>query len=526
MSKKSLVFVIPSHLGNIWHGEGDYLAQNELLFSAISETYLPLLNMFSNLEADGVPFKISMSFSPILCHLLSDPVMQAQYLTWIDNVIALGEKQLSNLSKDDACYSVVEQQLSCAKRAKYDFAETYQQDLLSKFAYYAQKGNLELLATAATNCYLPMYSDLPQAIQAQIEVGLISHRHYFNSTPDGFWLPYMGFSAGIDKIIRAYGFYYTILDAHGLLFGTPSAQKGIFSPLRSCDSSLAFFACDSASSASFDDDPNSYAQKAVYRNQNRDLGFELDKQDLSEFLTKEGGRVQTGYKFWSQEGDCVYDQEAAFKQAKIDALQFIEMKKQKLSKASELLDGEDVSSICCLNAEFFGQEWYESIVWFENVIRGIAENEDLELEHCSKLIKEPSKLQKIRPFVSSASGSGYAEDMIDHANDWMIRYVRKAVERMIDLTERFPSDSGLKERSLNLAAKEVLLAQSGDWATMIKDQIFDEYATNRFTESINAFTTVYESLGSNSISTEWLTGMERKHTVFPWINYRVFSSKR
>ena len=103
--------------------------------------------------------------------------------------------------------------------------------------------------------------------------------------------------------------------------------------------------------------------------------------------------------------------------------------------------------------------------------------------------------------------------------------MRKAVERMVDLTQRFPTDTGLKERSLNLAAKEVLLAQSGDWAKMLKEQDFGDYASERFKESIGAFSTVYDSLGSNSISTEWLTNMERKHRIFSWINYRAFSSK-
>ncbi len=108
----------------------------------------------------------------------------------------------------------------------------------------------------------------------------------------------------------------------------------------------------------------------------------------------------------------------------------------------------------------------------------------------------------------------------------MIRYARKAVERMIDLTERFPNDTGLKERALNLGARELLLALADDWPRMVHDHMYDDYAAQRFRESIFAFTTVYDSLGSNFISTEWLTSVEKEHPLFPWLNYRIFSRKK
>ncbi|MDR2797477.1 MAG: DUF1957 domain-containing protein [Treponema sp.] len=37
---------------------------------------------------------------------------------------------------------------------------------------------------------------------------------------------------------------------------------------------------------------------------------------------------------------------------------------------------------------------------------------------------------------------------------------------------------------------------------------------------------MYEALGSNYISTEWLTTLEQRHNIFPTMNYRVFRRKR
>jgi 1,4-alpha-glucan branching enzyme len=53
-----------------------------------------------------------------------------------------------------------------------------------------------------------------------------------------------------------------------------------------------------------------------------------------------------------------------------------------------------------------------------------------------------------------------------------------------------------------------------------------EYARGQIEGALRNFTTIYESLGSNYISTEWLTNLERQHNIFPNINYRVFRHKR
>ena len=55
---------------------------------------------------------------------------------------------------------------------------------------------------------------------------------------------------------------------------------------------------------------------------------------------------------------------------------------------------------------------------------------------------------------------------------------------------------------------------------------FPEYAAKRFKESIKAFMIVFDALGSNTVSTEWLTKLEKEHLIFPWMNFRMFSPKK
>ena len=177
-----------------------------------------------------------------------------------------------------------------------------------------------------------------------------------------------------------------------------------------------------------------------------------------------------------------------------------------------------------MNVTRLGEKWFESVDWIEQVCRKFTEA-GVELEFPKNIAKNPFELQRIQPYYGSSSGVGYGEDLLSSKNSWMMKFVRKASERMVDLADRFPADTGLKARLLNLGAKELMFAQSSGWAKMIQNGVFPEYAEMRFKQSINDFTAVFDALGSNTVSTEWLTNLEEKHQIFPWINYRIFSKK-
>ncbi len=520
MPKKALVLNIIAHQSYIRHLDGENVSKNSILFSAISDTYLPLLNMFASLEAEGIPFKVNMVMTPTLCSLLSDPVVQEQYIEWLDSLIKLGEAEVARYPENSAEKKLAEQCLEQNKANKRDFQEVYNQDIISSIVYYAKHGYIELMATAATYAFFPHYADIPEAIQAQIEMGLRIHKQYFGLAPEGFWLPYMAYVPGLEKIIRSYGFNYTILEKQGLLFAEPKPDCGIFAPVR-CKNALAVFAREA-------DDMDKAVSSSVYRNQEKDIGFEAEESYLTENFREGAARVPTGYRYWNQnaaEATC-YDTDAAYEQVKKDAESFIAAQTDKLNKAACLCPEKDVSVVCSFDASFFGGSWHEGIQWLEQVFRKIAAQDDIELNTCSDLLDNQFQLQQITPFTSASGENGYGEGFLDSSNAWMLRYSRKATDRMIDLAARFSDDTGLKARSLNLAAKEVLLAQSGDWAAMIHDNMNPDYAEFRFKESISAFSTIYDSLGSNSISTEWLTRMEKEHQLFPNINYHVFSTKK
>ena len=69
-------FVLHAHLPFIHHPESDNYLEEEWLFEAISETYIPLLMNFKKLEEEKVDFRITMSLTPPLISMLASPLLQ------------------------------------------------------------------------------------------------------------------------------------------------------------------------------------------------------------------------------------------------------------------------------------------------------------------------------------------------------------------------------------------------------------------------------------------------------------------
>ena len=532
---KNLVLTIIAHQGYIRHeNETEYALQNDILFSAISQTYLPLLDMFHRLEKEGVDFKLAMVFSPALCSLLDDEMIKDQFVRWLEKRILLGESEVKRLSGEEPLLENAKKCLGKARKDLLDFTQTYSRNILKEFAYFAEKGNLELLATCGTYAFLPHYGDMTEILNAQVEIGLCSHRHYFGSNPDGFYLPFMGYTTGIEKVLRSYGYRYTIVDIRSMLFSETVPENGIFYPVRCAldsktslsQSSLALFCQDSDTPEDIIGE-GGYASNPVYKNQGKDIAFELTAQELCEsgFISDGMARIPSYFRYWNNDEDSVYSEKAALEQAKKDAESFFASKKAKLDEAEKCMGEKAASLLCVIDAKTLGQDWAEGVNWLENVIRSAVAS-DVALATPAPLVGNIFSLQKITPYPGAAQGNSYGEDLLDSTNGWMLRYTRKMSERMVDLSDRFPNETGLKVRLLDLGAKELMLAQSGEWAKMIHDGFFPEYATLRFKEAIKSFMIVFDALGSNTVSTEWLTKLEREHEIFPWMNFRMFSPKK
>jgi 1,4-alpha-glucan branching enzyme len=98
-----------------------------------------------------------------------------------------------------------------------------------------------------------------------------------------------------------------------------------------------------------------------------------------------------------------------------------------------------------------------------------------------------------------------------------------AAARMVELARRFEHPSDLERRALNQAARELLLAQSSDWAFIMKTNTTVEYAKKRTRDHIARFDYLYRMLSSGGFLEEPIVReFEDRDNIFPDIDYRVY----
>src|SRR5262249_25620927 len=104
------------------------------------------------------------------------------------------------------------------------------------------------------------------------------------------------------------------------------------------------------------------------------------------------------------------------------------------------------------------------------------------------------KIQVAAPSMSSWGYKGYCEVWLEGSNDWIYRHLHEIAERMVELAERSAQPTGLQRRALNQAARELLLAQSSDWAFIMKTGTMVEYALERTRTHVINFNHLYEQI--------------------------------
>ena len=76
-----------AHLPFVRHPEYEDFLEEDWLYEAISETYLPLLKIFDQLTDEGIPFRISMTMTPPLVAMLRDELLMARYARRLDSAV-------------------------------------------------------------------------------------------------------------------------------------------------------------------------------------------------------------------------------------------------------------------------------------------------------------------------------------------------------------------------------------------------------------------------------------------------------
>src|SRR5262249_38733636 len=160
-----LCLMLHAHLPFVRHPEHEKFLEENWLYEAITETYVPLLQVLEGWRTDDLNARLTISLSPTLCSMLQDPLLQQRYVERLASLIHLTEKELLRTRWEPPL-----QELARFYNDRYsavrDFYVGRGGDLIGAFARLQESGRVEVATCAATHALLPMLAQHRTSLRA------------------------------------------------------------------------------------------------------------------------------------------------------------------------------------------------------------------------------------------------------------------------------------------------------------------------------------------------------------------------
>jgi 1,4-alpha-glucan branching enzyme len=523
-----LSLILHAHLPYVRHPEYDSFFEENWLFEAITECYLPLIDVFDRLEADRVDYRLTLSLSPTLMTLLRDSLLQERYLKYLQSRVELAEKEIARTRGQPEYQKLARLYRRFFLKALAIYQQRYQGDLLAAFAKHQAAGKLELITTAASHGFLPLLNVSETAVRNQVKVGIDTFKANFGRKPDGFWLPECGYYPGLETVLADAGVDYFFVDTHGLTDAKPQPLDDVYAPVA-CSNGVAAFARDPESSQQVWSSKEGYPGDADYREYYSDIGFELDLDVIGPYILDGTTRVNTGIKYHRVTGGGrpkeIYNPRQAKAKAYQHARDFIERRLGQIGRLNAAMERSPII-VAPYDAELFGHWWFEGPYWLECVLRLAADSAgSVRTIGCSGFLKRHPPVQIATLAASSWGDQGYSAYWINETNDWIYPLLHKAERELEKLVQDVQglALTPLQVRVLNQAARSVLLAQASDWPFIMKSGTAVDYACKRITDCLSRFNYLHDSFRKNRIDERYLSALEIMDNIFPDIDFRDYN---
>jgi len=526
MTSGYLAIVLHGHLPFIRHPEHDDYIEERWLYEAITECYAPLLMKLFALSDEGVRARATVTLSPTLVHMLRDDLLKVRAVRHLMRLEELAESELRRTAGHGHL-----QRLARFYRDRFGaihaFWDRWSGDLAAAFSELEERGVLEILACAATHGYLPLLAAQPACVRAQLAVGVRHHVEAFGRAPRGIWLPECGYYPGVEEELAELGIRFFVIDTHCVLHASERPRWGVYAPLYT-PAGVAAFGRDPESSRQVWSAETGYPGDFWYRDFYRDVGYDLPLEQLGAATHPDGIRGATGIKYHrithreGLENKDLYNVEEARRRAADHAGNFMFNRQHQARHLRAHMDRPPVI-VAPYDAELFGHWWFEGPDFLDYLFRKLHyDQDDVEPVTLAEYLVRHPRNQAAIPSAGSWGARGYNWVWLDGSNSWVYRHVHAAGEAMTRLARENRGAGGLRRRALDQAARELLLAQSSDWAFLMMTKQSVEFAARRVKAHMARFHRLQSELESGWIDEGWLADLERRDNIFPRIDYGVY----
>ncbi|MFV0415340.1 MAG: glycoside hydrolase family 57 protein [Chthoniobacterales bacterium] len=527
MSRGYFSLLLHAHLPFVRHPEFDDFLEEDWLFEAVAETYVPLLQMLHKMRDDRLPLKLTFTLTPTLCAMLNDPLLRNRTERYFERADELAQREFEKPEVDAAWRDLsLFYKRRFSEGLKY-YRKVLNRDIVGAFAELQSDGLIEIATCAATHGFLPLMREIPQAVRAQIQIGCEEHQKNFGVAPRGIWLPECAYYPGVEEELRRANIHWFALDAHGVMLGNPQPRFAIFTPYFT-PAGPAGIGRDRDSSRQVWSSREGYPGDPAYRDFYRDLGKDLPVEELRGIYGESVENRFTGLKYHQITGGggekALYNRAWAMAAADAHATDFMQSRVAQFEDLQKKMP-VDFLVFTPFDAELFGHWWFEGPEFLNLFLRKAAYDQNtFAFTTPSDFLRQHPTQQILSPAASSWGNRGYWEVWLDECNHWIYPHLHQCAREMVRLSgqaiERERSE--VEERTLKQLVRELLLAQSSDWAFLMRTGTASEYAALRTQTHVDNFFRLAKDFTTKHIDETFLRQCEERHNLFSDIKWQHY----
>ena len=467
----------PGNVVLVLHAHAPYVRQasrsangEEPLHQLVIETYVPLLSGLYELVKLGYEVQLGLALSPILLEQLADRVVQKHITSTLEMLIEEAEQTLRQQTDDHGAY-LAQFYAQVYQRTYHIFERQWQRDLVAATRALVDQGVIEPLMHTATHIVPHLHDQT--ALRTQLQVGQLALSRHLGRQPHVMW-------AANDALHPALMTLLPPLAVRGII-GNPHQELFAAEP------------------AWIDPDRTMWVlpphERLITHMRSQTLGYPSDGL----YRSAVADQALSGAR---------YDPYHAFARARLHAKHFVAVLEQ--YRRQFPLDQPRILSLA-LDMEVFGSGWFEGGMWLRSLIREIDRSPFL-------VLRGPAAAMAEHPIQRRSNLVVGQPEPIDGALNSAALRLQQAIQR------NYRPDAN-HERVLNQAARELLLAQSGDWDRW-KATAAAAYAQARRTTHLAHVhdllrLSAHEQLSPSQL--EFLTALEEQDNPFPFAHFRLFA---
>ncbi len=512
------VLILHTHLPYVLH-HGTWPHGSDWVCEAVAECYIPLLNAFHELKAEGIAAKVTIDISPVLCEQLEHPDFAALFESYCDTRVTMAmddAKYFKQTEHEPQFPFVAGYWKEWYTKRKKDFRERYGGSIVKALAALQDSGDIEIMTCGATHGYFPLLSS-DSSIRLQLRAAVANYEKHFGRKPRGVWLPECAYRPsyawrtylpvahlqqtrvrpGIEELVAAEGLEYFVVD-EGTTRNAKSLgvmQYGKTETFRKTHGRNAEHPFDNTPMTVYNvasSDEVGRGTAAIFtRDQNiamqvwsGEKGYPGDPLYL-DFHKKFHRSALRYWRVTDNKADMMYKllYVPQWVQERIDQHAFHFTQSIERAVMQNFKNTSRLSMVCTpFDTELFGHWWFEGPAFVKAVLRGLYHSPYVNARTASEHLQQMQPNEVVKIPESSWGRGGHHEVWMNDEVKYMWEAIYQAEHRMEALMNaaQTKTRSAVFQRVLKQALRELMLLQASDWEFLVSTQSAKDYAEMRF----------------------------------------------